>query len=93
MKAMSDQRGEGVSVAQVALRWAMQKPGVASVIIGAKSVEQLDDNLAASKWTLTKEEMDSLDELSAPDIPYPYEMIWRCNKSKGRDWVMPASWH
>jgi len=93
MKAISDQRGESVTVAQVALRWAMQKPGVASVIIGAKSVEQLDDNLAASMWTLTKEEMDSLDELSAPDIPYPYEMIWRCNKSKGRDWVTPATWH
>ena len=78
---------------QVALRWALQKPGVAAVIIGAKSVEQLEDNLAAWRWSLTEEEMTLLDELSAPEIPYPYEMIWRCNQSKGRDWVLPTTWH
>jgi len=92
MKAMSEKR-DGATVAQVALRWAVQKPGVASVIIGAKTVEQLDDNMAAARWSLTDEEMALLDELSSPDIPYPYEMIWRCNSSKGKEWVLPTTWH
>jgi len=92
MKEMSEKRG-GASVAQVALRWAMQKPGISSVIIGAKTVEQLDDNMKAATWSLTEEEMNLLDELSQPEIPYPYEMIWRCNKTKGKDWVMPTTWH
>ena len=92
MKEMSEKR-DGATVAQVALRWAMQKPGVASVIIGAKTVEQLDDNMAAALWSLTDEEMALLDELSSPDIPYPYEMIWRCNSSKGKEWVLPTTWH
>ena len=92
MKEMSEKR-QGASVAQVALRWAMQKPGISSVIIGAKTVEQLDDNLGAATWSLSEEEMNLLDELSAPEIPYPYEMIWRCNQSKGKEWVLPTTWH
>ena len=102
MREMSEKRGgsggdgsggSGASIAQVALRWAMQKPGVAAVVIGAKSVDQLEDNLAAWRWSLSEEEMTLLDELSAPEIPYPYEMIWRCNRSKGRNWVLPTTWH
>ena len=48
----------GKSVAQVALRWLLQKDVVSSVIIGARTLEQLDDNMgAANGWTLTEEEV------------------------------------
>ncbi|CAG2206069.1 unnamed protein product [Mytilus edulis] len=71
------------SVAQVALRWTLQKDVVASVIIGATSIKQLEDNMAVgSGWSLTKEEMEKLDQISIPDIPYPYEMSWRSNATR-----------
>src|ERR1700761_8913490 len=54
-----------VSVARVALAWVLAKPFVTTVIIGAKSMEQLDDNLEASKLALTPDEMKTLDDVSA----------------------------
>ena len=62
----------GVSAAQVALNWVMNKPGVDTVILGARNEEQLRDNLAAAGWRLTREEMARLDEVSAMPEPYPY---------------------
>ncbi len=62
----------GVSVVQVALNWAMRKPGVDTVIIGARNERQLQDNLAAATWTLSDAEMEQLDEASALPLPYPY---------------------
>ena len=60
-----------VSVARVALAWLLAKPDVMSVIIGAKTTEQLDDNLAAVDLTLTAEEIAKLDEVSALPPEYP----------------------
>jgi aryl-alcohol dehydrogenase-like predicted oxidoreductase len=65
-------RDRNVSAAQVALNWVMHKPGVDTVIIGARNEEQLRDNLAAAGWRLTNEEMARLDEVSATPEPYPY---------------------
>jgi len=62
----------GTSPAQVALNWAMNKPGVDTVVIGARNEEQLRDNLAAAQWRLSPEEMAQLDEVSALPEPYPY---------------------
>jgi aryl-alcohol dehydrogenase-like predicted oxidoreductase len=62
----------GVSAAQVALNWTMHKPGVDTVVIGARNEEQLRDNLAAAGWRLSVEEMARLDEVSALPEPYPY---------------------
>ena len=59
-----------VSAAQVALNWVMHKPGVDTVILGARNEEQLRDNLAAATWRLTNEEMARLDEVSA--LPEPH---------------------
>jgi aryl-alcohol dehydrogenase-like predicted oxidoreductase len=70
-------QAHGVSVARVALAWLLQRPGVMSVIIGAKSVEQLDDNLAAVKLTLTAAEMAALDAASALPKEYPGWMFER----------------
>ena len=67
----------GVSVARVALAWLLAKPQVMSVIIGAKTIAQLDDNLAAVGLVLNAEEMARLDEVSALPPEYPGWMIAR----------------
>jgi aryl-alcohol dehydrogenase-like predicted oxidoreductase len=61
-----------VSPAQVALAWTLGRPGVASVVIGARTDEQLADNLGAADLVLGDEERSRLDELSAPPLLYPY---------------------
>lgn len=70
----------GVFIAQVALNWVTRKPGVDTVIIGARNEQQLRDNLAAATWTLTDEEVESLDAVSALALPYPY---WHQRKFGG----------
>jgi aryl-alcohol dehydrogenase-like predicted oxidoreductase len=67
----------GASVARVALAWILQKPSVMSIIIGAKTLEQLDDNLAAAELTLTDDEMKRLDEVSELPSEYPGWMFAR----------------
>jgi aryl-alcohol dehydrogenase-like predicted oxidoreductase len=67
----------GASVARVALAWLLAKPHVMSVIIGAKTAEQLDDNLAAADLELTAEEVAKLDEVSALPSEYPGWMFER----------------
>src|SRR3954467_3728006 len=61
-----------VSAAQVALAWLLGRPGVTSVVIGARTDEQLADNLAAAELELSSEERARLDEVSAPPLLYPY---------------------
>ena len=65
----------GRSAAQVAIRWVMQKPGVASVIIGARTLAQLNDNLAAATLELSPEQMKRLDEASRIDPGYPHDYL------------------
>lgn len=67
----------GVSVARVALAWLLDKSHVMSVIIGAKTVEQLDDNLAAVDLRLTPEQVAHLDEVSELPSEYPGWMFAR----------------
>jgi aryl-alcohol dehydrogenase-like predicted oxidoreductase len=62
----------GVSAAQVALAWLLGRPGVASAIVGARTDEQLADNLAAANLELTGEERARLDEVSQPPLIYPH---------------------
>ena len=65
--------GLGVTPAQVALAWVAARPAVTSVILGARSVDQLRDNLAAAELDLPVDAMDRLTEVSAPEVPdYPY---------------------
>ena len=66
-----------VSASQVALNWVMSKPGVDTVILGARDETQLRDNLAAASWRLSAEEMTRLDEVSALPEPYP---MWHQHK-------------
>ena len=61
-----------VSPARVALAWLLGRPGVTSVIIGARSDEQLEDNLAAAELELTDAQMQQLEEVSRPPLIYPF---------------------
>jgi aryl-alcohol dehydrogenase-like predicted oxidoreductase len=76
----------GVSAAQVALAYTLAKPAVTSVIIGARTDEQLADNLAAASLTLTDDERAQLDKVSAPPLIYPF---WHQAKT-ARDRLSPA---
>lgn len=67
----------GVSVARVALAWILAKPFVTTIIIGAKTMEQLDDNLEAAKLVLDDSDMKALDEVSALPPEYPGWMLSR----------------
>jgi aryl-alcohol dehydrogenase-like predicted oxidoreductase len=63
----------GVSMAQVALAWLVDRPLMSSVILGARTLEQLEDNLGAAGLHLTPEETGRLDAASDPSpADYPY---------------------
>jgi aryl-alcohol dehydrogenase-like predicted oxidoreductase len=65
-----------VSMAQVALNWVRARPAVASVLVGARTVEQLNDNLSALAWSLSADEMERLTVVSAPGMPlYPHGFL------------------
>jgi aryl-alcohol dehydrogenase-like predicted oxidoreductase len=68
---------KGVSVAQIALAWLLHQKVVTSVIIGAKTEDQLTDNLAATSVKLTPEELERLDKVSALPPEYPGWMVAR----------------
>jgi len=70
----------GVSAAQVALAYTMGKPAVTSVIVGARTEDQLADNLAAAELSLSDDEVARLDEVSAQPLPYP---LWHQAKTGG----------
>lgn len=62
----------GVSAAQVALAWLLARPGITSVIVGARTDEQLADNLAAATLELTPDEYARLEKVSRPPLIYPF---------------------
>lgn len=64
----------GHSMAQVSLRWLMQRPGVTAPIIGARTLAQFEDNLGALGWTLTDDDLDLLNDVSDQQLPYPYDV-------------------
>jgi aryl-alcohol dehydrogenase-like predicted oxidoreductase len=72
----------GVSVATVALNWVIRQPGVCSTIIGAKTLDQLKDNISAVNLKLTPEDMHQLNAISALTPEYPGWMVTR--QTQGR---------
>ena len=64
--------GRGVSAAQVALAWLLDRPSISSVIVGARTDAQLADNLKAAELTLTDDESSRLEKVSRPPLLYPY---------------------
>jgi aryl-alcohol dehydrogenase-like predicted oxidoreductase len=79
-------KDRGVSPAQVALAWLLERPAVTSLVIGARTEEQLADNLGAADLSLTGEELARLEEVSRPPLLYPY---WHQAKT-ARDRLGPA---
>jgi aryl-alcohol dehydrogenase-like predicted oxidoreductase len=76
----------GVSAAQVALAWLLGRPTVSSVVVGARTEEQLADNLRAADLILSDEEVGRLEEVSRPALLYPY---WHQRKTAS-DRLSPA---
>ena len=76
----------GVSAAQVALAWLLGRPTVSSIVIGARTEEQLADNLRAAELALSDEEVGRLEEVSRPPLIYPY---WHQRKTAS-DRLSPA---
>ncbi|AUX38284.1 MULTISPECIES: aldo/keto reductase [Sorangium] len=66
--------------AAISLAWLLAKPTVTSVIFGARSLEQLDDNLKAADVKLSAEEVQRLDDASAFELGYPYNFIGSLQK-------------
>ena len=62
----------GKTVPQVALNWLLSRPTVASVIVGARNEEQLRQNLGAVGWSLSPQQIATLDAASAVTAPYPH---------------------
>lgn len=62
----------GKTVPQIALNWLLTRPSVSTIVIGARNEEQLKQNLGAVGWTLTPEQVKTLDEASAAPLAYPY---------------------
>jgi aryl-alcohol dehydrogenase-like predicted oxidoreductase len=75
MREMAQQRE--ASVAQIAVAWLLHQPVVTSVIIGAKRIEQLDDNIGATRIRLTAEELERLAAVAPPPAEYPGWMLDR----------------
>ncbi|KAG0239082.1 hypothetical protein BGW41_007925 [Actinomortierella wolfii] len=82
--------------AQVAVNWTMQKPGITSPLIGARTLEQLEDNLGALEFTLTQDQMARLDEVSNPKTwPFPHDVVRSLETfiGIGMDIEMPRQFH
>jgi len=74
----------GKTPAQVALNWLLCKPAVTAPILGARSMAHLEDNLGATGWSLTHEQVTRLDEASALSLPYPYDSLAQQRAARGR---------
>jgi aryl-alcohol dehydrogenase-like predicted oxidoreductase len=68
-------REAGTTVARAALAWVVQRPGIVSTIIGARTMEQLEDNLGALDVKLTPEQIKVLDEVSQPKLNFPHDFL------------------
>jgi aryl-alcohol dehydrogenase-like predicted oxidoreductase len=61
------------SPAQVAINWLLEKPGVTAPIIGARRIQQLENNLGSTGWSLSPDQVTKLDAASQVPLPYPYD--------------------
>jgi aryl-alcohol dehydrogenase-like predicted oxidoreductase len=73
LERIANQRN--VPVSQVALNWMRKKKSISSILIGARSMEQLESNMACILWEMSDEETLVLDKVSKEKIPYPYSFI------------------
>lgn len=82
--------------AQVAVNWTLQKPGITSPLIGARTLEQLQDNLGALEFTLSQAQMARLDNVSNPaEWPFPHDVVRNLERFTGMgiEIEMPRQFH
>ena len=60
------------SIPQVAINWLLQNPTVSNVVIGARNEKQLIDNLEAADWTLSRKDVEELNQISKQPLIYPH---------------------
>lgn len=72
----------GVSMARVAIAWTLSRPAVSSVIIAARSLDHLGDNIAAAELDLSEQDMAELNEASDPGTPYPKWMVLQLDQAE-----------
>jgi aryl-alcohol dehydrogenase-like predicted oxidoreductase len=72
----------GVSPARAALAWTLAQPAVSSVIIAARKLDHLSDNIAAAELTLTEHDLRELDAVSHPGTPYPKWMVLQLDQAE-----------
>ncbi|GAB4522085.1 MAG: aldo/keto reductase [Anaerolineae bacterium] len=80
VKQVAEQHG--VSPARVAIAWTMAQPAISSVIIAARKIEHLDDNIAAADLQLTEEDFKAINEVSHPGTPYPKWMVLQLDQAE-----------
>ncbi len=68
-------RETGRTMAQLSLRWLIQRPAVTAPIIGARTISQLEDNLGAVGWALTDDQLGRLTAVSERRLPHPYDVL------------------
>ena len=73
VQAIAGERG--VTCAQVAINWVRQQPGLIIPILGARTVSQLEENLACLEFTLSEEDLQRLDETSRVDLGFPHDFL------------------
>lgn len=70
----------GKTFTQVALNWVLRQPGVTGPILGARTLEHLQDNLGATDWALSDAQVAALNAASALTPPYPYEFVYKVQR-------------
>ncbi|MFD3511510.1 aldo/keto reductase [Streptomyces sp. NPDC058657] len=65
----------GRTPSQVALRWLLTRQAVSAPIVGARTAEQLEENMGATGWELTSDQVERLDAASEKPVPYPYDFL------------------
>ena len=78
-------RQVGRPMAQVALNWLLGRPAVTAPIVGARTLEQLSEDLGATGWTLDKDQVAALDRASELEVPYPYDARAEEQQRRGRE--------
>jgi aryl-alcohol dehydrogenase-like predicted oxidoreductase len=78
----------GKTVAQISLNWLLSRPTVANIVVGARTEDQLKQNLGAIGWSLTQEQIDRLDAASRkhPIYPYWHQMGFDARNPKPTKW-------
>lgn len=80
LKQVADRHG--VSPTRVAVAWTMSRPMISSVLVAARKLEHLEDNIKAAELQLTEEDMRDLDKVSALSIPYPKWMVLQLDQAE-----------